>query len=363
MKRSYRKETAAIGVAAILVTGVLGSCGKAEEPMATTASEVTETTTTAEETTESSLTYEVPDVADIVIPAYPAGYYSYHYYPEFESTNGELEGQDEYMRLRMDMGQERHFIYDDLDEIEDPDTRALAQSYADEGYIVYERTGMPRWGDIQYEFSNGFGAQYMDGQTCIIVIVERMNETLYNHYFHDHWSPDEGEIFDDGTVSGYRYFNEGSGYSICYEFNRETGFLICTEEEIRPEYWPMDPGDIDFENEVLEAYALACVDAGYILEECDNIDMYNSMADGEFTCSEGFAFWNGDALVEYVAMEEGMFYAISSPEWRYMGGDYYTEDDGTVVTVTYENEDGSPVFVFIYDRDTGLASVVDFILL
>ena len=87
MRRSFRKETAAIGVAAILVTGVLGSCGKAEEPMATTASEVAETTTTAEETTESSLTYEVPDVADIVIPAYPAGYYSNHYSCIITSTH------------------------------------------------------------------------------------------------------------------------------------------------------------------------------------------------------------------------------------------------------------------------------------
>ena len=364
MKRSFRKVPAIAGITAILVTGALGSCSKADvSETVDTSAETTVDETVAEETTESSITYEVPDPEDIDIPDYaPLGYADWYYYPDFVSTNGELEGQDEYMRLRLDYGMPRHFYYDDLEEIEDPDTRALAQAYADEGYDIYMPAGGATWGDIEYEFYNAFGAQYMDGEIFKEVYVAKMNETLFNYFISSHWDYSEGAYYDDGIVVGTRYQNDTSGYCTYTEFNRETGYAITVSQEVRPEYWPIDPMNIDFENEILEAYAQACVNDGYIIWPNDNIENYNSCAGGDYTCSEGFSFYNGNCYVEYIAMEEGVFDIISSPEWRYIGGDYYTEDDGTVVTVTYENEDGSPVFIFIYDRSTGLANVVDLFL-
>lgn len=356
MNRRYISVSVSIMLAAAVMTG----CGKTEETTTATSEATTITISETSEETNATVAREVPDPEDIDIPSYNDLRYSDVVYSGFESTNGELEGQDELMRLRLDWGQPRRLFHDDLDWIEDPDTRALAESYEAEGYLIYQE--IPALGDIEYEFTYGFGAMYMDGETYKWISVAKMNETLFNQFIRTgyRWESDEGEQYDDGTVIGYRYSNESSGYVLSLEFNRDTGFFTSFEEEPRPEYWHLDPRETNFDDEALEAYAQACFDRGYILDDAsDYAQMYSSCSDGEYSCEEGFQYCDGDALVEYIAMEEGLFWIISGPDFNYCGGDYDVRDDDTIITVSYENESGEVSHIFIYDRATGIANIVN----
>lgn len=355
-----RRCIAMLTGAAMLSSVILGSCSSDASETSDTTESTTETTADTSVSEETTVELVVPDPSDIEIPSYNDTSYSDYYTPYFESTNGELQGQDEYMRLRMYWGQPKHYIYDDLEEIEDPDTRELAQTYADQGYIIYAEEGISTFGDLQYEFSDGFGAQYMDDSVWITVSVARMNETLFNYFVREGagWNEGEGERTDDGTIVRYNLANEDSGYSRTFEFSRETGFLVFTEVIADDIYWPIDPDNVDYRDEILEAYALACIDDGYILYPNDNIDDYNYVAEGRYTCSEGFYYWDGAAYVEYVAMEEDMFFMVSDPSWCATSGNYDTIDDDVLVQITYRSEDGTPEYLCEYDRSTGLAHFV-----
>ena len=194
------------------------------------AQETTEETTT-KETTEETTTEEEEDPCCCVVDE---DYDDEEFYSSitFVSSNGELEGQMDYMTEAPDWENMDYSDYPDdpyitdLSVIEDEDIRAVAQSYMDQGYRICDPAVDQEYGgaagDTEYQFTNGFTASFEDGNYYSYVSVYKMNETLFDFFFVDYNYMNDPEIpvTDDGTV--VRYGDE----EFDVEFNRETGIGV-----------------------------------------------------------------------------------------------------------------------------------------
>lgn len=219
-KRFIKTLGSAILVASLGITG----CAVRADSIETEKTKATRETT--EETTEKETEEEDPcgcyyDEDDVDFATY-----------EFVSTNGELEGQMDYMEHCPDWDSidwdnlpdyETASVLRDIDSIEDEDMRALAHSYADEGYTIrdpeYDHNYGFASGDGEYQFINGFsGFRETDGYEYYINAY-KMNETLFDYFFVECYCYNDPEIpvSDDGTVIRY---GTDDNY---VEFNRETG--------------------------------------------------------------------------------------------------------------------------------------------
>ena len=216
-----RKFIKALGSTVLTASLCITGCSVAAQEET---SKATEQETTTTETTEDECDYCSSAIEDEDDEMY--------YSSSFQSTNGELEGQMDYMMPYPDDidwdSMPEEWDIGDLNKIEDEEIRAIAQSYQDDGYTISDPeldiefgTG---FGDAEYMFFDGFNAYKDDGNTYSYYYVYRMNETLFNYYFVEWNCFEEESITDDGTVIRY---GEDDNY---VEFNRDTGIgiLYCS---------------------------------------------------------------------------------------------------------------------------------------
>jgi hypothetical protein len=215
---NQKKIIKVIGSAALAAAMGITGCTvkKAEETAGKTTS--ASTRVTADETDDEDLGCLVSEDEDE---------YLYCSSP-FLSSNGELEGQDEYMSPcpgyidnSYDDLEDSYYI-NDLTVIDDEDIRAIAQSYMDEGFNICDpRVDLAQgraMGDGEYMFNNGFNAVYDDGVSNRVVYAYKMNETLFRYFFVESYPWEDSAVTeDDGTV--IRVSEEG----FYVEFNRDTG--------------------------------------------------------------------------------------------------------------------------------------------
>ena len=185
----------------------------------------------AEETTEETTATEEEENLCGCETAIDLANYDYFYScPGFVSTNGELEGQQEYMTLCPDWDSIdwNKYPYDpaeikvsDLDIFEDENVRNAAQDLVNEGYSINDPDIDQQFGnacgDGEYQFCNGFTAYRIDSHGSEYISAYKMNEALFNHFFVEWYDMEEEPVTDDGTVIRY---GEGNFY---IEFNRDTG--------------------------------------------------------------------------------------------------------------------------------------------
>jgi len=202
----------------------------------TTGEKETEKETT-KETTEKETTEDEEDLCccEFDEDEFDEDYYYSSGDFEITSSNGELPGQMDYMAACPDSESldweaypefEDSFITD-LSVIEDDDVRAVAQSYADQGYNIVDPVLEFEYGNLggdwEYQFLDGFHA-YLDGNDlCAEVEAFKMNEDLFNYFLVEYWGlddPDYYDVTDDGTVIRY---GDDEFYA---EFNRETGIGV-----------------------------------------------------------------------------------------------------------------------------------------
>ena len=147
---------------------------------------------------------------------------------EFVSTNGELEGQLDYMTLAPGYDEVNWDRYpdddslQDINDIEDEELRELAQGYIDDGYIINDpkieqQYGMGILGDGEYQFCNGFSGYDCGDDVYRSISVYRMNETLFEYFCVDMLCIEHPERTDDCTI--IRVGNDEE----YVEFNRDTG--------------------------------------------------------------------------------------------------------------------------------------------
>ncbi len=210
--------------------GITGCTVKIEDDKKTEKSEKETTEETTEET-EDPCCCEV-DECEI---SYCGSCVSFEDDYEFVSTNGELEGQLDYMELAPrceDINWDAYpddLTIDDLSVIEDEDMRNLAQECVDCGYVVddpeLDRIYAISLGDGEYQFTNGFSATYDNGNDFGTVYAYKMNEELFDYFLVQYNGFSNEDCTDDGTVIRY-----GSD-SYYVEYNRETGigmtFISC----------------------------------------------------------------------------------------------------------------------------------------
>ncbi|SEV86266.1 hypothetical protein SAMN05216413_0329 [Ruminococcaceae bacterium KH2T8] len=159
---------------------------------------------------------------------------------EFVSTNGELDGQLDYMTLYPNFENIDWDLYPadesihDMNQIDDEEIRAIAQEYADNGFTIYdpelrEKYATGAIGDSEYMFNDGFTAYSETADSYAYVAVYRMNETLFDYFLGDYVCIEDPETTDDGTV--IRIGNDND----YVEFNRDTGigvrYLVCDYSE------------------------------------------------------------------------------------------------------------------------------------
>lgn len=199
--------------------------------------------TTAEETTEETTTIEEEEdrcgCAEAIDPACEEYYYSC---PGFVSTNGDLEGQSEYMTLCPDWDSVDWNKYpddpedmkvSDLSIFEDEAIRSYAEELVRDGYSIndpeIDQLFGSACGDGEYQFCIGFTAYHVDSRNSEYISAYRMNETLFNHFFVEWYEMEEEPVTDDGTV--IRYGND----NFYVEYNRDSGIGIiysgCTSDE------------------------------------------------------------------------------------------------------------------------------------
>ena len=160
---------------------------------------------------------------------------------DFVSTNGELEGQLDYMKLYPDFENMNWDNYpvdesiDDMNKIEDEQIRAIAQDYADNGFTIYDPDLRDEYatgaiGDSEYMFDNGFSGFYETADSYTYVAVYKMNETLFNYFLGNYVCIEDPETTDDGTVIR---IGDDNDY---VEFNRDTGigvrYIVCDYSEL-----------------------------------------------------------------------------------------------------------------------------------
>ncbi len=361
--RSVAAVTSII-VVMVMITCVLNACSSPEEtaPEETTA-QTTAATTVEETTAETSETSEEEEYGDL------------------PSTNGELEDQLEYMVLVSDYPCDETLYLvtiDDLSDIEDLDIRAVAETYSEQGYDIYDQENELNkgrsLGDGEYMFKYGFYATYsyysddFEYYESNEVWVYKMNEELFDYFMIDYMSSQDfcsfdkprDTVEDDGTV--IRYTDSLSGATA--EFNRETGIgsLLMTSS------W----GGDTIENEDLLELMQSYEDQGYFtnLFDPDSWYYYEFFYEEAYPYGAGFqAELQGDPdpvfgsipvidMVYVFEADEDLFDSIVASDW--LGEEVSREDDGTVISVQmhdeeeYEGETYSYDYSLQFNRDTNI---------
>ena len=351
-KRTKRSVSCLI-ILSMMLSGVLTSCSQTQETSAVSETTAATTDTTEETTTEESETEEDDVYQDDHDDDYSDGLPSW-----FESTNGELEGMDEYMSLRTEHWTDQ--VITDTDVIEDEQVREAAQGYSDQGYTLFDCGGVSSFGDLEYGFRNGFSGQGLDNGVLKNISVWKMNETLFNHFILEtnvYWNPDEGAYEDDGVFMR-RYlekdyideFGDPHHYYCCYEFNRETGLFTFYEEDDNPGNWVIHiVPDFEYDDPELEEIAQNCIDAGCSIRRIGSPDVTAL----DYDISLGFEAQSEDLSVYVYYMDEDTFneyfYEGQIEEWY--SDEYEVEDDGTVIRYLM----GDSNTAYEYDRDSGRA--------
>lgn len=151
-------------------------------------------------------------------------YYCHMQDHNFQSTNGELPGQLDYMTLvppcdSIDWDSYETCFISDLSVIENDDIRAIAEEYASEGFDIVDPSQDREYGlasgDGEYMFTNGFNGEHFTEDAMEYIHVYEMNEDLFEYYFVEPYP--NTECSDDGTVIRYT----ADGYVA--EYNRDTG--------------------------------------------------------------------------------------------------------------------------------------------
>ena len=164
---------------------------------------------------------------------------------EITSSNGSLPGQMDYMAACPDPDTLDWEAYPDVEDsyitdlsvIEDDDLRAIAQSYADQGYNIIDPVLEFEYGNLggdwEYQFLDGFHADFVGDDFGAEVGVYKMNEDLFNYFLVEYWGlddPDYYNVTDDGTVIRY---GDDDWY---VEYNRDTGIGV--------DFYGYDPNEL-----------------------------------------------------------------------------------------------------------------------
>ena len=361
--RSVAAVTSII-VVMVMITCVLNACSSPEETALEETTVQTTAATTVEETTaETSETSEEEEYGDL------------------PSTNGELEDQLEYMVLVSDYPCDETLYLvtiDDLSDIDDLDIRAVAETYSEQGYDIYDQENELNkgrsLGDGEYMFKYGFYATYsyysddFEYYESNEVWVYKMNEELFDYFMIDYMSSQDfcsfdkprDTVEDDGTV--IRYTDSLSGATA--EFNRETGIgsLLMTSS------W----GGDTIENEDLLELMQSYEDQGYFTNpfDPDSWYYYEFFYEEAYPYGAGFqAELQGDPdpvfgsipvidMVYVFEADEDLFDSIVASDW--LGEEVSREDDGTVISVQmhdeeeYEGETYSYDYSLQFNRDTNI---------
>lgn len=351
-KNRKDKKISCLLILSMMVSILLSACSQAEET--TAVSDTTAASTiTAQETTEGT-TAEDTDATDNVSQLANS---SDDFPSWFESTNGELEGMDEYMVLRSELRSSQ--VITDISTLDDVDVRSAAQAYYDEGYTLYDCGGVSYYGDLEYGFCHGFTGQIIVDGVLKNISVWKMNETLYNYFVlgvNVYWNPDEGALEDDGTCirryleNTYTSFGDEYHYYACYEFNRETGLMTLYEEDNNPGNWVITVvPEFEYDDPELEMLAQNCLDSGFSIQRYGSPDVTAL----EYDITLGFEAASEDMFVDVFYMDEDTFnqYYVEERIENWHSDEYEVEDDGTVIRY-YQLEYG---MVYEYDRDAGRA--------
>lgn len=337
---------------AVLTASVLGACAVKEVTEDINESvEVSETTASE----ESSQTTEPPETSATETSATGA-----YFGPDFVSTNGELEGQSDYMILRSDYTWNGPRVITDLSILGDDDVIAAAQAYEDEGYTIFNCLFPSNFGDPEYQFYIGFGAESLDGEMLRNAHVWKMNETLFEYFIADTgWIWTEAEEEDDGTCIRYSVDNEyqGEHYYAYFEFNRDTGLMTYYEESTNSDYWNVHAVTPKmFENEDFSDLAQRCVDTGYWLDVSDDFSNITGYIEqyGDYKVESGFtaAYTDDDEdiRIQVISMERDCFDNYFVTDYLEDSSNHILDDDGHVVRYVYIDPPDN--YVYYYDRDS-----------
>ena len=376
MKNMHFKNNEAAIACIILISMVLGACSSNTPLPSSSETTVTSSATTEETTSETRHSDTEVD---------PVERYCEQWEHMYESSNGELEGQMDYMVPVPDIQGETPasvFICNASD-IADPDVSAQAQYYLDEGFDIFDPDQDITYGlavgDGEYQFFNGFRATRMvqtgtfenDDWTQYYsqVYVYKMNETLFDYYFVDShaffltFNKPRDSFEDDGTV--IRYYD--SYDNVVVEYNRDTGIATLTRE-----YTDMSFSNhvANIESDSLREAVLYYADAGYEVYfiDPDEYHYFDLFYDKEYLFEDGFQAyeWQGDDYVlvaEIFVADEPMFIDLIN-NGAY-GEELSREDDGTVIVLQMEDiyeSDGDTyrhTATVEFNRDTGLITVTN----
>ena len=360
-------KSVAVAICMMMLTGSLAACdgsSKTETSSGTTTSEVTvEVTTTETEETEETASSEEDTLSDE-----EQGGYTFDLGPDFVSTNGELEGMDEYMILCSEDDWSRPSMITDLNDIEDEDLRELAQSYEDEGYTIIDRLSPQNYGDYEYTFCRGFSGQMIDDGTMKEISVWKMNETLFNYFVLGRgvwWNDDEGSYSDDGTViKRYREFESAENHNYaCFEFNRDTGIMTFYYEDTNEDNWHLlFVNETIHGDEDINAVLAACYELGYQIMPRDigEDEWIDYEWEGEeYQLMVGFeALYSEEGVcitIRVFKMDEDCFENAVVGRFNMGTPDFEVVDDGTVIR--YIDVEYGGGYVYEYNRDTGVAII------
>ena len=349
----------------LLLTGTLGACNAQDGAAASegTTTEITiEATSASSEETESSRVTETTETESDY-------YFDVTQDPYFVSSNGELEGQDEYMVLCTPENCTMPSMID-INEIEEDDLRALAQSYADEGYYILDRLSPQNYGDYEYTFCRGFSGQCIVDGVMKEISVWKMNETLFNYFVLGHgvwWNDGEGSYSDDGTCITRSIENnyQGNHFYACFEFNRDTGIMTFYAEDTNPDNWSMlYVGPTLHGDEDINEWLASCNELGYQTYAGDIGD--NEWIDYEWEGEEyqimvGFEslYVDDDIMItiRVLKMDEDCFDNAVVERLSNDPADLEVTDDGNTVRYLEMSYGGGTVYE--YNRDTGVAVIYE----
>ena len=265
------------------------------------------------------------------------------------------------------------YCIEDMSVFEDEQTRAMAQSYFDQGFfidnpaIIQLEGSAP--GDENMMFTNGFVAHSSspcDAYVYWDLQVYKMDETLFDYYFIDmnNWDCNYyledfsfEEITDDGTT--IRAVHQYENFEYRVEFDRSTGYatisnvkLYYSEEDLEVYAGPAEFTDdlSAISNDALRAEAETLVSEGYRVYEgcCDYAGSY--LDDGSHSYGFNAYYEDEDAWynIEACEMNDELFDAIFEDD------DFYTfTDNGDEVIASYTYDDGC-VEQYVYNRDSGI---------
>jgi hypothetical protein len=279
MNRKIRR----LATLALAGTVAMTSCAhSAEETTVVTTSEIT----TATEPDVSETTEEIVTTDNSLI----------------SGTNGELEGQLDYMMLRSDYDgpvDARECAITDASVFEDDDLREAAQYYLDQGYLLFDEGGqLDLWGplgDDEYMFDQGFFAYTNGASGESGVWVYRMNETLFEHFLVEVNGFDPEDVSDDGIIISCSTFDRDEFLTSEISFDRETGIGSYSYTYDFSEWYDGEVTVVDeIENEALRETVRSYAERGYNLLNYNLITILGEEIEDKVGELEGYgirAFW------------------------------------------------------------------------